>query len=229
MIEPIQLINIPKHETCVFLYEQPSATLIQSMCRYLSKDEQRRAERYAHSKQRDAFLFSRYCLRTVLARHLKRPLAELTFATTERGKPHLSNHPQVYFNVSHSGRYLAIAVSDRYRVGVDIEYLGEKHLTNELPISMLAMAEQHYCQNAADISNAFFTVWTAKEAWVKALGIGIDDAFTQFAVLPTSLSSHMTYEGAHPNYPNAHPLFHSFSDTERQLIGCCALDTSDSV
>src|SRR5690606_24716552 len=76
-----------------------------------------------------------------------------------------------HFNVSHSGGVALLGVADR-PVGVDIE--------TRMHGNSLEMARQFFCQqeqqrvadaNCAD--EAFLAIWTAKEAVVKAIGLGL--------------------------------------------------------
>ena len=75
---------------------------------------------------------------------------------TEHGKPYLEGNP-LYFNLSHSGGMIALAVSD-HEVGVDLQQRSDVP-----PAVRRRLSEQ---ENQED----FFRLWTAKEAYVKFLG-----------------------------------------------------------
>lgn len=106
----------------------------------------------------------------VLSRYLGRaPVLE----RGERGKPQLSTG-ELQFNLSHSGALAAVAVSAEHPVGVDIERLR--------PLEPIALARRFLAPEEADSlvavpkaqqGAAFLRLWTAKEAYVKALGTGI--------------------------------------------------------
>ncbi len=88
----------------------------------------------------------------------------------ENGKPTVQNAP--FFNLSHSGDFVMLAVNDT-PVGCDIEQLHKAILTkhvfhpNEIE-RLLALPE-------GDNRNLeFLQLWTAKEAFLKAIGTGID-------------------------------------------------------
>lgn len=86
----------------------------------------------------------------------------------ERGKPFLKEKEQ--FNMSHSGDIVVVAFSDE-KLGVDVE----KHadFDSASVTSFFHKAEQHFIENAPNREEAFFTVWTRKEAYLKAKGVGI--------------------------------------------------------
>ncbi len=109
---------------------------------------------------------------------------------TQRGKPVLSGHPGVYLSVSHSGRWLICAFAD-FQVGIDLQ----RHETDsgegraEAEAGFSKKAERFFHKNEADFVaeapfSRFFTVWTAKESFVKLTGSGIDGGFSTFSVVP---------------------------------------------
>lgn len=95
------------------------------------------------------------------------------------GKPHLAEHPGVHFNLSYSRDRFAIAVARDSEIGIDIEYLREIEDAEGL-------AELHYSASergalaaqpvgSDEYNRIFLSVWTRKEACVKALGMGLGD------------------------------------------------------
>src|ERR1041384_645151 len=79
----------------------------------LSADERDRMERFRLEKDRRRYLIGRGLLRSLLGVYLNRAPQDLRFETTAAGKPHLaSGLGQLQFNVSHSGEYVLIAITD---------------------------------------------------------------------------------------------------------------------
>lgn len=74
------------------------------------------------------------------------------------------------FNISHSGDYVLAAFSDE-EIGVDIEQLGE--IDTAAIADFLHPLETKFIEEATDSQDAFYKVWTRKEAYLKARGIGI--------------------------------------------------------
>ncbi len=89
-----------------------------------------------------------------------------TVLFNEDGKPYLTN--DVYFNISHSGKYVVIAVSPFGEIGVDVQekeeisvekanfFLGENAMNNITP----------------QINYFYSYIWCRKEAFLKCLGTG---------------------------------------------------------
>ena len=109
---------------------------------------------------------------------------------TETGKPYFPNCPAVQFSISHSGSYWACAVAAE-PVGLDLqEHTTAKNETIEgASARFQKMAKRFFHPLEAtfvelDSYHNFFTVWTAREAYVKYTGQGIDKYFSEHCVAP---------------------------------------------
>ena len=142
----------------------------------LSQDEKARAARFVHKTPRRQFVATRGGLRLVLSRHLGVEPQAIAFTTTGLGKPALAGQA-VRFNVSHSHEAALIAVSSA-EVGVDVEHVCPRGTWADL-------ARRYFTTEEADRIGdleAFYAVWTRKEAFLKALGLGLAYGLERFAV-----------------------------------------------
>ena len=86
------------------------------------------------------------------------------------GKPYLRDYPDVHFNISHSGIYVACAVADR-PIGIDVQMISEYR--PNVADRVCSKAELAKIE-ASDNPDAEFTkLWTRKEAYAKWTGEGI--------------------------------------------------------
>ncbi len=85
----------------------------------------------------------------------------------DMGKPYFKDFP-LHFNVSHSGEYLAIAVSDS-PIGVDIQE--PKNIKDGMYRKVVQPEEAELINE--DRQNDFLRLWTLKESFVKAEGRGL--------------------------------------------------------
>lgn len=99
------------------------------------------------------------------------------------GKPYHTGNKK--FNISHSGNYVAVCFSDQ-EVGTDIEQITNFDLTSVL--SYLHPCEIEWIKNQIDTGDAFFKIWTRKEAYLKAIGIGIIDGLNNENCLENELT-----------------------------------------
>ena len=114
---------------------------------------------------------------------------EINVGRTSRGKPYIENMMDIGISVSHSADHLVCAVG-KGELGVDVER--PKSLKNESPEEMkkrlTGIAERFFNPSEAeyvklDPVNNFYKVWTAKESYVKLLGKGIDETFSDNCVV----------------------------------------------
>lgn len=143
---------------------------------FLNTKELNRAQRYYKELDQNRFIIYRSILKLLLAAYTKLDVKNVYLDYQFNKKPYLTSHPWLYFNISHSEDFAVIAIS-RKKVGLDIEYLSEDfEFTNFVP-DVFEDNEILTIQNAVNKKKAFYTSWTRKEAFVKALGKGIDEDF----------------------------------------------------
>jgi 4'-phosphopantetheinyl transferase len=136
---------------------------------FLSEDERKRMARFVRRDDRVRFGFARSTLRKILGRQLACDPARLDFEAGAYGRPSLIGHPRVSFNVSHSGARILIGVSMLRTVGVDIEAENASLDWRTLLDSVCVPDEVPHILGTVD----FYKCWTAKEALLKATGVGI--------------------------------------------------------
>jgi 4'-phosphopantetheinyl transferase len=152
----------------------------------LSADELARMARFHFDNDRRNFIFCRSMLRTLLASYLGASPAELVFAYSTHGKPSLCpSSGALEFNLSHSNGLLLIGVSQRRKIGVDIERIRHDIEVNEIAGRFFSPVEQQALDQASERSrpDAFFRCWTRKEAWLTARGDGLSFPLSSFDVL----------------------------------------------
>jgi 4'-phosphopantetheinyl transferase len=142
----------------------------------LSAQESQRVQSLRHERDRALALLARGMTRTVLASYLDCPCADVCFTANDFGKPTLPGHaPPLRFNLTHSRGAVALAVSSRREVGIDVE-------ERRRPADYLALAERFFAEPEwrhlsglapEHLPDAFFAIWTLKEAFVKGIGRGL--------------------------------------------------------
>ena len=146
--------------------------------------ERARVERFRFEDDRLRATVGRGTLRRLLGEALGRDPRELRFVTGEQGKPALEDGA-LEFNVSHSGDRVAIAIARGMPVGIDVE-LESRRMHNLLGMArrFFSPLETRAVEEAEDPARVFFTIWTAKEAVIKAVGGGLAINLASFSVLP---------------------------------------------
>lgn len=112
-------------------------------------------------------LAGRFLLKNMIKEIYGREDFSLVF--NENGKPLLDF---CFFSISHSEDVAVCAVSD-FPVGTDIQYMGG--FVKRKKYMLFTDSESGYV-NQHDSENRFHTLWTMKEAYIKAIGGKIADA-----------------------------------------------------
>jgi 4'-phosphopantetheinyl transferase len=94
------------------------------------------------------------------------------------GKPFLKNLKNIDFNITHSGNWVACAI-DINNIGIDIEYIKDINLTDFKEI--LSTKEINYIDEKLE---NFYQIWTLKESYIKALGVGVYQSLSSFTIEP---------------------------------------------
>jgi 4'-phosphopantetheinyl transferase len=123
-------------------------------------------------------------LRCLLGRYLAQDPAAIELVTEATGKPQIASPANLQFNMTRSGEWAAFAFSSNCTVGVDVERL---RTLPELPsiIRRVLCAEEAaelMLLHERDRERGFTTCWTRKEAYSKAVGLGLLADFEKFCV-----------------------------------------------
>jgi 4'-phosphopantetheinyl transferase len=153
---------------------------------WLSPAERERAARFHFEVDRRRFVAAHGMLRSLLGHQLGLRPAELSIEADHYGKPRLGAHlgSDLRFNVSHAAGRALYGLMSGKEIGVDAE--------DVRPLKdMEALAREvfSYGELAEWISvpierrvDAFFCGWTRKEAFMKALGRGLNFPLSAFDV-----------------------------------------------
>ena len=151
----------------------------------LSRDERERAGKFHYAQHRQHYVVARASLRRLLAERLHVAPRAIELVETKYGKPQLApvhGAPDIEFNLSHSGIIALYAFTRACAVGVDVELIREVPDVDDLAEHFFSVTEAALLR-ALPVdrrSLAFLACWTRKEAFIKALGLGLScplDAF----------------------------------------------------
>ena len=149
-------------------------------CRaWLSEEERGRATRFIRQQDHVRFVLAHGGLRAVLSRYLGVGSDAVAMNRNEAGKPSLvrirKDQPTISFNMSHAHGRALIAVSKGQEIGVDLERVRSDVEAEKLSQRYFAPSEHATIMRLAQEQRAarFFRYWVAKEAVLKAQGVGL--------------------------------------------------------
>jgi 4'-phosphopantetheinyl transferase len=147
----------------------------------LNREEEARAGQFRTVRLQQHFRRCRSALRRVLAQYTGQAAAGVALRYTAYGKPELAEGG-LQFNVSHSGQHALIAVS-REAIGVDLEWTAYPGFELAPLIDLVCHAREKAQLDQLDGEARFMLfhrIWTQKEAYCKALGLGLQEHLRAF-------------------------------------------------
>ena len=143
----------------------------------LSDAELRRRDRFAAQRDKALFeqrrAFRRFCGATALGS--SQPLSEIVFDETEKGRPYLSESPELWFSFSSCQSGLLGAWSSTHAIGVDLEDQTRDLEARELARQFFSVAEAEAVEEVGGLQRlrTFYRFWSLKEAALKSIGEGL--------------------------------------------------------
>jgi 4'-phosphopantetheinyl transferase len=151
----------------------------------LSRKEADRAFALRTSKLFDRFVADHGTLRLLLSAYLETDPRTLNIVTNQYGKPYLENYPRrLRFNMSHSGEITVIALCLDAEIGIDVEAVRPIAEWSNIAASNFSESENQalHREVPSQRMEVFFRCWTRKEAFIKAVGMGLSIPLDSFAV-----------------------------------------------
>jgi 4'-phosphopantetheinyl transferase len=161
------------------------ADALAGLAALLSADELARAGRFRFAADRARYCLSRAGLRSLLGAYCGAPASAIQFTYSAYGKPALAGTGRdLQFNISHARGVTAYAITRGRPVGIDVERVRPGGDWEHIVRTQFAAAEAeaYRALPAQDRLTGFFTAWTRKEAFIKALGTGLSRPLSGFAV-----------------------------------------------
>ena len=144
----------------------------------LSDKEKERISKYKFKFLRDRHTVSTGLLKSLISCYLNTEVKEISFLQNGHGKPSLQpelNKLDLRFNISHSENVGVFAFSLGKELGIDVELIQKiSNLNQIIDISFSDYEKKWFYKTEPEGRNElFYKIWTAKEAFVKAIGKGL--------------------------------------------------------
>jgi 4'-phosphopantetheinyl transferase len=162
---------------CVLTADYSPAEMVRDAS-VLDDDERAAFDRFSFDADRWDYAAAHALLRTMLSEALPNVAPkDWRFVRTRWGRPLLTSPPTPWnrFSLSHGKGIVACAISQDAEVGIDVECADRRMDVELLAREVCSADEQAQLRAAAgEASEALFLdLWTLKEAYLKALGVGI--------------------------------------------------------
>lgn len=178
-------VPIDDVDIAVFTVETGSVTDAEAdrLSMVLSEEERARATRFVRRADRVTYVVAHALVRIQLARFIGEQAAPeaLRFNTGEFGKPMLAGADAPVFNLSHCRALAAFAVAPAGILGVDAEP-PPAQIPEDVVARCFTEREKHWLQtlDPCEKARGFASLWTLKEAYIKATGKGLSQPLDEF-------------------------------------------------
>ncbi|KQX30088.1 4'-phosphopantetheinyl transferase family protein [Variovorax sp. Root434] len=159
----------------------------------LTPEEREKHGRFHFARDRRRYLMTRWLIRSLLSRYAPIAPRDWRFETNAYGRPRIANAlPQAQrlrFNISHSASLIVVALTVEREVGVDVEHTARAAPLEVAQQFFSAHEAQALQQLPAELQpSRFWDLWTLKESYIKARGMGLSLPLDRFS---------FGFEGAH--------------------------------
>ena len=133
------------------------------------------------------------------------------FKLAKYEKAYISNYEDIYFNMSHSSKMVACAISDM-EVGVDVE-LNDPTIDLDIAKNYFFNEEYESIMNSSNSADEFFSYWVLKESYMKYTGLGFNLSLDSFQIC---IGDKITLKDDNDN------LKFNLFDIEEYKLGICS-------
>jgi 4'-phosphopantetheinyl transferase len=170
---------------CAYISEIGDGALWLRYEALLSAEERAQRARFRFAKDQRRFLLTRALVRTVLSRYQAVPPEDWVFSQGQRGRPQIAAprlEPALEFNIAHSADLIVLGVTSKRTLGVDAESLTLRDAAIEGLDRYFAAEESAALLSLPSPARRrrFFELWTLKESYIKARGMGLAIALDAF-------------------------------------------------
>ena len=144
----------------------------------VSRNRQEKIDFYRFEKDKKLSAGAYLLLKKLLS---EENITDPIFKTEKYGKSYISNHEDIYFNLSHSNKIVLCAISDM-EVGADIEY-NDPAIDLNIARNYFYNSEYENIMSAKNSSDEFFKYWVLKESYMKYTGLGMNLELDSFEIM----------------------------------------------
>ena len=190
--------------TPIYCYKISSNDIDQNSLSLLTDIEQKQAQKYCFIKDRNNYIIRHLILKEILSANYNNKLSLVKnspnpitdFYYDPLGKPH-SKNTNIQFSISKTKNYFIIATSHKNTVGIDIEDV--INIPNYQDSFNLFLTPEEISEikqySTSEQLKLFYLFWTAKEAFVKAIGTGLNENLKniQFSIINTQHHNNLPF------------------------------------
>jgi len=180
------------------LSENKFLDLKEKMLSFLDSERRDRILRFRFQEDAQRSLLGDIMVRSIISKKLNLKNKQITFNLSDKGKPSIVGHPNLFFNISHAGTWVVAAFSD-YEVGIDVELIKK---INYNVSDIFYSEEENKALNKLRGKKKleyFFDLWTMKESYLKYTGKGLSEPLNSFTVVKSENKFTLSHKSINKN------------------------------
>jgi len=148
---------------------------------YVPEAKKNQIERFLRWGNAQQALIADVLTRSIIGKKLRLKNHEIIFEKNEHGKPFLKNSSDFHFNNSHAGAWIICAASDK-EVGIDVEIVKPRTFDIAKRFFSQEEYEELMAKKEEERLDHFYSLWTLKESYLKAVGKGLSLPLNDFTI-----------------------------------------------
>ncbi len=151
----------------------------------LNQDEIERANKFRIKNKYKSYITTRIILKLLLQYYTNKKQHTIHLYKNSYGKPYVKDS-NLYFNISHTVDMSLIAFSKTNEIGIDLESTQCNSTIIDISTKYFTKREKLWIKNLPKNkkTEGFLYCWVRKEAYIKALGLGLSFPIDSFNVIP---------------------------------------------
>ena len=165
----------------VQLGEQLNNELFESLLQFVDEDKRHRIKRFYHWQDAHRTLYADLLIRSVVITKFNMKNSDVSFSIKKYKKPFITTLENFHFNLSHSGDWIICAI-DKLPIGADVEQIRDIDLKISKRFFSTEEDDELMSKDSVSILPFFYTLWTLKESYIKAIGKGLYHPLNEFTM-----------------------------------------------
>jgi len=168
--------------------EEISGEKLNKLLSAISEEKRERISCFRFKRDILRSMYGELLVRYIVSKRKRIDFDDIKFVYNTYGKPYIKDISDLYFNVSHSGKWVACAFG-QMEVGIDIELI--RDIDIEIARDFLAPPEYDSLMKRTDYARLeyFYDLWTLKESYIKWTGKGLSIPLSSFRIVQCNSSS----------------------------------------
>lgn len=233
-VDKSALFNQLKTEAHIWFFRTDVALSDEQRAAYLSQlsvDEEKRYHSFHHEEDKHSYLIAHVLLRNALSKYIDVPAEAWKFACNEHGKPEIvrvAGVPEIAFNLTHTKGCCACVVSLGVASGIDAENIHRQCNYKGLAKRMFSDDENAALDVSEKPVQQFYKFWTLREAYVKALGVGLSGSSKDYSFELDDNDECISLHHASESTEDVNGQFALYMPTDEHILSVAIMQEKDS-